>query len=491
MVGSPARRALAAAVALAGVLVSVEALAASDPPSALVRVVEAGPGDRTLHLLSAAGYGYTEGVLGVGDRHHRLAGTLAVDGRPLPWLGLALRLDGRYDLHTAPGRPDDDGWVGDPRLYLRADHALASGLRLGLRAGLWLPGRNVPSVRAGALSPELIALLSAPVGEAVLLTLNAGYRLDRSARSAPDAARMSDADRIALEVSAFDQVLLGGAVGYRRGPWQGYLDADAALLVGSGSPSPLASPIRIGLGGRRQVSPAVWLETRLEVSPSTRPALEATAPLVPIPPRVAIWAGLVYRTIRSPAPPPTPELVPATAPETKPATPPEPTTPPPGELHGRVVTADGGALLDPRVVIARAEERQPVSVEPGGNFTFVGAPGSIMVEAEAEGYTVAKVPATLVAGASNSLAISLQRRLPAGQLRGLVQSLAGTALDATIRIEPTGQELRASQGRFETDVAPGSYKVLISMPGYVTQKRAVLVEDNGVTVLNVTLTAVR
>jgi hypothetical protein len=33
--------------------------------------------------------------------------------------------------------------------------------------------------------------------------------------------------------------------------------------------------------------------------------------------------------------------------------------------------------------------------------------------------------------------------------------------------------------------------VLISMPGYTTQKRTVVVEDNGVTVLNVTLTAAR
>jgi hypothetical protein len=114
-----------------------------------------------------------------------------------------------------------------------------------------------------------------------------------------------------------------------------------------------------------------------------------------------------------------------------------------------------------------------------------------VVEAEAEGYTEAKAPATLIAGASTPLEILLERRLPAGQLRGLVQSLAGIPLDATIWIEPTGQELRASQGRFETDVAPGSYRVLISMPGYITQKRTVLVEENGVTVLNVDLTEAR
>ena len=155
------------------------------------------------------------------------------------------------------------------------------------------------------------------------------------------------------------------------------------------------------------------------------------------------------------------------------------------------MAADGGALLDLRVVIVRAEEHETVPVDPEGRFTFVGAPGGITIEAEAAGYTAAKTPAMLSAGASTPLAISLERRLPAGQLRGLVRSLAGIPLDATIWIEPTRQELRASQGRFETDVAPGSYKLLISMPGYITQKRAVLVEDNGVTVLNVDLTEAR
>lgn len=470
-------------------LAPVAGRAGAEPPSALARVVEAGPGERTLHLLSVAGYGYTGDVLGVGDRHHRWAGALAVDGRPLSWLGLALRLDGRYDLHSAPGAPDDDGWVGDPRLYLRADHTLASGLRLGLRAGLWLPGRNAPSVGASALSPELVAMLGAPIGGAVVVTLNAGYRVDRSARSAPDAARMSAADRIALEVSAFDQVLLGAAAAHRRGPWQGYLEANVEWLVGGGSPSLLASPIRIGLGGRRELSPTVWLEAKVEVSPSRRPALDATAPLVPLPPRAAIWAGLVYRPVGPTVPTaPAPAPAPVPAPRAEPAM---PATPSPGELRGTVVSADGGVLDDPRVVIVRGEERQTVPVAPDGRFTFVGAPGSLVVEAQAAGYTAAKAPANLVAGASTSLALSLERRLPAGQLRGLVQSLAGLALEATIRIEPTGQELHASQGRFEADVAPGSYKVVISMPGYLTQKRTVLVEENGVTVLNVTLTAAR
>jgi hypothetical protein len=47
--------------------------------------------------------------------------------------------------------------------------------------------------------------------------------------------------------------------------------------------------------------------------------------------------------------------------------------------------------------------------------------------------------------------------------------------------------LRADQGRFELDVAPGVHEVRISARGYTTQVRRVRVEDNGVTLLNIDL----
>src|SRR4029078_8789103 len=99
---------------------------------------------RSLVVVSSGGYGYTEAVLGRGDAHHRAAGSLSVEGRPLPWLSLALRLDGRYDVHVSPATPPGDGLGGDPRFYVRVDHALAPTLRAGLRGGLWLPGAGAP-----------------------------------------------------------------------------------------------------------------------------------------------------------------------------------------------------------------------------------------------------------------------------------------------------------------------------------------------------------
>ena len=47
--------------------------------------------------------------------------------------------------------------------------------------------------------------------------------------------------------------------------------------------------------------------------------------------------------------------------------------------------------------------------------------------------------------------------------------------------------LRADGGRFEVDVAPGSYEVRVSASGYEPQRRRIQVERNGVTLLNIDL----
>src|SRR5450432_2997557 len=68
----------------------------------LVHVPVAGLTDRAASLAATGGYGYTEGVLGTGDHHDRLVGTLAGSVRPTPWLAFALAFDGRYDHDSDP-----------------------------------------------------------------------------------------------------------------------------------------------------------------------------------------------------------------------------------------------------------------------------------------------------------------------------------------------------------------------------------------------------
>jgi len=477
-------------------------------PHALGRVLTAGPAAAGLTLLSSGGYGYTGSVLGMNDAHHRLAGALAIDERLLPWLDLGVRFDGRYDAHVAPGQPTDSGLVGDPRFYARVDRRWGGGLRLGARAGLWLSGRNAPSLDGGAVSPELLGLASyASPSLPVTISANVGYRVDRSAHSAPDAAKLSAGDRLALEVSAFDEVLAGVAGTIGRGPLQGFLEASMDLLVGRGAPSAGASPMFVGGGGRLAVGRNLLLEAELELSPSRRPETAVTAPLVPVPPRFGTWLGLAYTFGAAPAPPPPPPPAPPPPP---PSTPPQSTsTPAPAPvvnevtLSGHVSAADGSKLAELRVEVVVDGAPRDVGADEDGRFTITaGAGQDVTVTAEAAGHLPGRATVTLRDGVANTTELTLQRPPPQGQLRGLVRSLRGTAVDAEVTVQPelAGAEdsgdanattLRAPGGRFQLDVAPGRYRVTISATGYEIQRRKVDVEENGVTLLNVDLRSER
>jgi hypothetical protein len=74
------------------------------------------------------------------------------------------------------------------------------------------------------------------------------------------------------------------------------------------------------------------------------------------------------------------------------------------------------------------------------------------------------------------------------QVRGNIRGFSGEPLHATIRLKP--RDLKAStddEGHFELDLPPGDYTVRIRAFGYVSQSRRIVVEPNGVTVLNVEL----
>jgi hypothetical protein len=464
---------------------------ANDPaaPQALGRVFAAGPTARALFLVSSGGYGYTESVLNSGDTHHRASGSVGLEGRLVDWLGLALRLDGRYDRHTT-AQGNDDGWIGDPRIFVRADHAFGSVFRAGARLGLWLPGGAAPSLDLSATTPELTGALTCALPSApVWLAANVGYRVNRSTRTATDAAQLSPSDRLGLEMSAYDQALLGLAAVYGDGRAQGFLEVSAELLVGAGSPSPSASPLRAGGGMRFALSRELRLEAQAEAAVGSRPALSMSGPLVPVPPRAAIWLGIAYRFGADGAKP-----VPAHRPEPRPlaaATPPPPAR---ATIEGHVVAADGAALSAPRVTVKADADAAatPVDVDGDGRFTFTGKPGqTLTVRAEAADHEPATESVTLAEGSAAPMTLTLRRKLPSGQIRGLIRSFKGAGLNAEVKIEPGDRTLTTRDGRFEADVAPGSYEVTITAPGYETQRRRVEVEQNGVTLLNADLRSAR
>ena len=357
----------------------------------------------------------------------------------------------------------------------------------------WLPGRNAPSLDPAALSPELLGALSyAPGTGRFIVSANLGYRLDRSARTATDAPLLGPGDRVALDVSAFNSVLVGAAASLRLGPAQAFLEGSWNLLVGAGSPKPMASPMRVGGGVRLALGPRVDLEFQADVSPSLRPDLaDPMAALIPVPPRFAAGLGLVYRFTAPPSPARSPVVLAASPPPARRRSRPGGTGGGRGRHRLGARPGDhGGRERAARCARHRHRRREPATivVDGEGRFTVEGAPGDeLVIAVEAKGFLPVSQPVTLAAGPPAELAIDLRRTPPGGQLRGFVRSFRGSAVDAEIVVDDNGTELRASHGRFEVDVTPGMHEVRISARGYVTQVRRVHVEQDGVTLLNIDL----
>lgn len=451
------------------------------------RVTTAEPDPLGLGFYTGAGYGFASSVMGADDTHHRAAGTLAASYAPVPWLALGLRLDGRYDRHAGlagitGGEDIDDGLVGEPRLLALARGSLNDAWHAGARLTVWAPGSDAPSVIASAVTVDGVAALTyAAPDQPLRVGVNAGFRLDRSARSADDAALLSQADRLSLGVSDASAVLVGAGATYRLGAVTLLGEWTWDLLIGDQAPPLRTSPMRVAAGLRAALTGTLAVELVAESNLARLPTAAPGEPLVPYEPRLSVIAGLHYRFGGAPAP---------ARPEDPDG---QPEAPRPGEIHGQVREAGGAAVPAATVEIAAGDARRRATVSPEGAFHVEDvASGPVEVTVRAEGFEPVTRALTLAPGRAQELDIVLERALPPGQIRGFVRSFGGKPLPAALTIEPLGTSVTAgADGGFEIDVAPGEYEVVIRAPGYREQRRSVTVEEGGVLILNVDLRRAR
>ena len=190
----------------------------------------------------------------------------------------------------------------------------------------------------------------------------------------------------------------------------------------------------------------------LEASPSGRPSMAAADPLVPVPPRLAVMAGL---------------LVPLGGQEARPL-------PAHGRSAGdRRTGARAVGVRDPgrgRPVAGRRDGGagaslgdRPFADDGEGHFTLQDvAPGPATVVVRASGHEDSRTPVQLRPGEPGSVEVALVRKLPSGQIRGTVRSFQGRSIAATVQVTATdGQgapvpQLRSEGGSFQLDVPPGA-----------------------------------
>jgi hypothetical protein len=483
----------ATAIAVVALLVAEPARAqtgdATDALPGLAHVPVLQPASRGLAVAGSAGYGYTEGVLGTGDAYSRASGSLAVSYQPASFFAAALRFDGRYDTDT--GGQHASGAVGDPRLELRGMTAIGSGgVRLGGQLGIWTPGGTPPSVPARAITPDLSALFTyAPPGRALTLTSRVGIRWDNSSQSVPNLSTLALPDRVELGLNSASAVLIGVGDAYRLTPRLELLaDVTWDVLFGADAPPAVDDPILLSAGARYQLDAngKVQLEGILTVSPSGRPTVSATAPLVDIEPRVSLLFGIIVRPFAE-APPPE-SGVPASSepPVSTPAPPPAATR---AKVAGRALTEDGHGPLAHAHVVVTGENgvKQETDTDQDGRFeTGEMDFGPVTVVITGTGYK--PVTKTLVVSATPApLDIRAAPALPEGEVRVVVHDLTGKPPAACrVRLEPGGVEVSLGpDGMFHADVLPGTYDVLIRAPGYTDQKRHIVVDRDAVVLLNV------
>jgi hypothetical protein len=453
------------------------------------RVGVATPMRRGAAVSAFAGYGFTGAVLGIDDSHHRAAGQLGLTLRLTEWLGFGARLDGRYDRHsftTAAGDESDDGLVGDPRVVVRAAGRVSSMLGVGAQINLWFPGGDAPDLDPAATSVEAQVIGSLiPEGKPYALSLNAGFRLDNSAKTVDHADALSLADRMALGASDSNAVLLGLGGSYRAGPVELLGEATYDLLIGADAPPAAESPLEVGAGLRVHLAESLQLQAMARARVSSDPEIALMQPLVPVSPRFSAMAGLHIQF----GGPDRAETGPLVTDNDREEVPDDRPVEPAG-LTGRVVSG-GAPLSDARVTITGPGVDLEATTDGEGKFKLEGIDGKagrLVVAVSLDGFESAEVEVPVVAGQVVQRDIELERILPPGQIRGVIRDFRGRPVRAEVTIVPIDKKVTAdADGVFTVEVPPGDYEVVVEHKGYAPQRREAKVDEKQVTILNIDL----
>ncbi len=428
-------------------------------------------------LLGLAGFGYRDEVLAEGDRLRRGVASLGLSYAPVRSFAFGLSLDGRYDSHSS----GDDGYVGDPRLFLR----LALGnqrLSYGAQLAVWVPGKEAPSFAFDATSVEARALLSAALGPA-MASLNLGARLDNSASSVDDPRSLSPQDQVSLGVSDYHAALVGARVSLPLG--RGFVSAEAAteLYLGDGAPD---ATVRALVSAGVRIAPTVSLLGFFQAAtaPDARAAMMAQQPVPLVPYETAVTFGLGLETrFGGEAPAPARRV---TTIET-PAQPEPPAQPKRAELSGAVLDDAGAPVAGAKVELVRDGKVVATSAtDAKGKYQLPDlAPGAATLRVAMPGKEPHETPVELVAGANAAPKVQLDPELPPGELRGNVRTRAGgkPIAGAAVSVAPGGYtSTTGADGSFAFEVPPGKYTITTTADGYLPQQIEAVVDQDGVTV---------
>jgi hypothetical protein len=442
-------------------------------------VGSAAPVERDPRAILGLGYAFTESVLsGDGtDKHHRMYGEAAAAWAPWRYLQVSLGFDARYDKHSGLDGADSGGALSTA-IATRHAFQLGDHWAIGARTALRFPPAEDIGLGLKGVSPELGAIASYLLAPSQELTLNVGYRFDRSLEAVEFPDRLRPGDRVALQISQYDALLLGLLYAMPIGPVVASAEWSWDVATGSGAPSAIDSPMRVRLGAQMKIKERFLPGVELGVSPSGRPTLDERR--VRIEPRMwfALTCGIRFAASKREV------ALPAAV---QPAV--EETKLEPSVLEVKVRDPSGAPVAGASVQLAVEGDRKEATASEDGAVELELRPTrEHTLSVSASGFQPQTVMVQGNAG-RQSIEVSLARVLPEGEIKGNVRSLrGGQPVKARITIAPLGTVVNSDdKGNFVVDVPPGQYTLEIEAQGYEPQTRAAQVERLGVTIIVVDL----
>lgn len=465
----------------------------------------------TLTVYGIGGYGRRGGLLGGNHVLNRFVGGVAISYAPLNGLMIGFSTDGRLDKHSGTAA-SEQGLVGDPRLFIRGGKTL-SAVALGAQLSVLIPGKDAPSFVFPATTVEGRALASFAAGPATL-SVNAGFRLDRTAKSLVD----KDGDAVSQDsFSREDQVSLGisdynaGVAGVHAFmPFgKAYVGAEASadFFIGSKTGKEAPGPtIRGGLTGGLQLADRISAFAYVEGSKIGKISLAANAanliPLVPYETTFTVGLGL-FASFGGPSRSTSTFSVVVNKKCQHPDDP-QPNNPadrdcPPkvqkqATLIGLVIDDAGQPVVGAKVEVKVADKIGSAVTDSKGSFTIGDLPlGDSQLTIEVDGKKPVKVGQVLIEGDNKPNTFTLETILPPGELRGVVRSQSnGKPLAAKIMVAATATTAEQTvkteaDGTFAVALPPGTYRATVTADGMSPQTLEVVIEANGVAIKNVDL----
>jgi hypothetical protein len=450
-----------------------------------------------IEVGTLSGFGRRTGLLGSDHKFNRAIGDISFAYGITDMISLGLDLDGRYDKHWGLAPSGDDGYVGDPHLNLRI--AKTSGANhFGGQIGVWVPGKDAPSVAGSAISVDISALASIPAGPG-LLSFQAGFRFDNSAKSVDNAMRLSLQDRVSLGVSDFNAAFGGAHLQFPAGPkaWIGLEGSVEAFLgdppAGNAKLAEGTMTARVGASAGYHISPT-WSAVAY-VEAAKVPGIEMaqiTANNIPLIPYEPVFTGGVGIQARFGGPRAT--YVEKDCHKHDPPDCPSVRVPLMADLSGTVVDEAGKPVVGAKVSFTLKNSQVPATAtDASGSWKVTGVPvgtsvdgkstieePAIEVSIDVDGKKPGKATVNVTAGGAITVApVQLEPLLPPGQVKGVVRTAAGKPIAGAVITAGDKKTETAADGTFVLDLPPGQYKVT-AKSGSSSQELDVTIDPNGV-----------